>query len=325
MATKRQKLFITFFISRASLFGLGYSRMFSLSLQDTWISAILGSLIGIIIIYMISKIINNSIKKIIKIFIILLCCYFISEELTSLINFMTSFFLLNTPGYIIGLCLIIVSLYVISKDLPSIFITIITLVVLLSYVDVTHLLPMLTTKTNALFKSSLIFALYTTVPYITLVSLNNNGSGLIKMYLFNTLITTILILAILGIFGPELTKVLRFPEYIVLKRIKILSFIEKIESLLSITYIFDNVILTILSTYTIKTYLEDFNKGKLSLYIILLITYLYTVIFINGNYINALNNYYLTPYIYLIGLILIIILFIRATKKKPKLQIQRDT
>jgi spore germination protein KB len=250
---------------------------------------------------------------------------------------MTSFFLLNTPGYIIGLCLIIVSLYVISKDLPSvfrtseilfyisIFITIITLVVLLSYVDVTHLLPMLTTKTNALFKSSLIFALYTTVPYITLVSLNNDGSGLIKMYLFNTLITTILILAILGIFGPELTKVLRFPEYIVLKRIKILSFIEKIESLLSITYIFDNVILTILSTYTIKTYLEDFNKGKLSLYIILLITYLYTVIFINGNYINALNNYYLTPYIYLIGLILIIILFIRATKKKPKLQIQRDT
>ena len=122
MATKRQKLFLTFFITRASLFGLGYSRMFSLSSNDTWISAILGMLLGIIIVYMISKILNNKRKNniVIKIILILLCCYFISEELTSLINFMTSFFLLNTPGIIIGLCSIIVSLYVIGKGLSSI-------------------------------------------------------------------------------------------------------------------------------------------------------------------------------------------------------------
>ena len=339
MATKRQKLFLTYFISRASLFGLGYSRMFALSANDTWISAILGMLLGIIIVCMISKILNNKRKNnvFIKTILILLCCYFISEELTSLINFMTSFFLLNTPGFIIGLCSIIVSLYVISKGLTSIlrtteilfyisiFITVITLFVLLSYIKIDHLLPILITPKNMLFKSSVIFAVYTTIPLVTILSLDNNGKDLIKMYLFNTLIIIILIISILGIFGPELTKTLRFPEYIVLKRIKLLSFIEKIESLLSITYIFDNLIMMTFSIYMIKNLLSSSIKGKISFYLILLSTYLFAIFYLNNNYINALNNYYLTPYIYFGGLLIIMFLFIRAQKKKPKLQIQRDT
>ena len=58
-------------------------------------------------------------------------------------------------------------------------------------------------------------------------------------------------------------------------------------------------------------------------YIIIGMTYLFTTIYINGNYIIALYNYYLTPYILLTGFILIIIL---AIKKKPKASyIQRDT
>ena len=327
METKRQKLFLLYFISRASLFGLGYSRIFSLSSQDTWISAILGMLLGILIVFIISKIKQYD-NKILNIFIILLLCYFISEELTSLTNFMTSFFVLNTPAYIIGLAAIIVSLYVVNKGkiailrtsellfYISIFITTITLCILISYINVSHFLPILTTNYKLLIKSSIFFSLYTTVP---LINIESNDKDLIKMYIISCLTIIILIICILGIFGPELTKILRYPEYIVLKRIKILSFIEKIESLLSVPYIFDNMILIIISTYNIKRLISN----RTIFYIIIFTTYILTTIYLNNNYIIALYNYYLTPYILLIGLIIIII---KAIKKKPKASyIQRDT
>ena len=340
MATNRQKLFISFYIIRASLFGIGYSRIFSLAESDAWISAILGTLFGVIIVFLIKTIMNKKstltladyLKEntLIKIAIIALCLYFILEELTTLTNFMTSFYLLNTPNYIISLCSIIICLYVISKGIHSILktseiffylsilISVITLIILSTYVDISHFRPILLISNNSLIKSTSIYALYTTVPLITLLNLKNDGKDLIKLYLFSSLLLIILIIIITGIFGPEFVQILRFPEYIILKRIKILSFIEKIESLLSITYILDNLFLTIMSLYTIITLI---NNKIISLISILFI-YLFTSYFINGNYINALNNYYLSPYIFILGLLIIIIL---AIKKKPKLQIQRDT
>ena len=315
MATKRQKLFLIFFLSKASLFGLGYSLMFSLSGKDTWISVLFGTFIGTSIVFMISKIMNNKqnidinryLEKnyIIKILLIILSCYFILEELTTLTNFMTSFYLLKTPNYVIGVCSIIIS----------------SLLILLTYTKTIHLLPVLTTPPKPLFKSSIIFSLYTTIPLINLLNLENNGKKIILSYILTNITIVIITLAILGIFGSSLTKIIRFPEYIVLKRIKILSFIEKIENILSITYIYDNLFLMIFSAYTVKNII----KNKIVYYMIIISTLLFTIIFINNNYIYALNNYYLTPYIFSIGLIIIIILYIKAQKKKPKLQIQRDT
>ena len=338
MASKRQKLFLLYYISRASLFGLGYSRMFALTKQDTWISAMIGLGIGLIIVFMISKIMNNKKyinNKIIICILIILYSFFISEELTTLMNFMTSFFLLNTPNYIISLAAIIVSLYVVSKGIKSIlrtgeivfyfniFITITTLVILCSYINISHLFPILDSSVTSIVKSSIIFALYTTIPLINLLNLENKGQGLTKMYLISSLTIIMLIICVLGIFGPRLTEILRFPEYIVLKRIKLLSFIEKIESILSITYIIDNLMLIIISTYNIKYLVKD---NKIAFYVIILVTYLFSAIIINGNYINALKIYYITPYIFIIGLILIIYYFINSIKKKPKASyIQRDT
>ena len=343
MATKRQKLFLIFFLSKASLFGLGYSLMFSLSGKDTWISVLFGTFIGTSIVFMISKIMNNKqnidinryLEKnyIIKILLIILSCYFILEELTTLTNFMTSFYLLKTPNYVIGVCSIIVTLYIVNKGLNSIlraseiifyitlFMIISSLLILLTYTKTIHLLPVLTTPPKPLFKSSIIFSLYTTIPLINLLNLENNGKKIILSYILTNITIVIITLAILGIFGSSLTKIIRFPEYIVLKRIKILSFIEKIENILSITYIYDNLFLMIFSAYTVKNII----KNKIVYYMIIISTLLFTIIFINNNYIYALNNYYLTPYIFSIGLIIIIILYIKAQKKKPKLQIQRDT
>ena len=256
MATKRQKIFISYFIIKASLFGIGYSRLFDLAANDTWISVILGTLLGLGIILIINKATMNkkglSLKEylketlLLKLLIILLCSYFILEQITTLTNFMTSFYLLNTPAWVIGLCLIITALYIANKGLLTILktsemlfylsigVTVFALGILLTYVDLKHIMPIMIIKPKNLLSSSIIYALYTTIPLINLLSLKNDSSNTIKIYLITSLSILLLIFVILGIFGPELTKVLRFPEYIVLKRIKLLSFVEKIESLLSI-------------------------------------------------------------------------------------------
>ena len=340
MATKRQKLFMTYFLSKASFFGIGYSRLFNISSNDTWISIILGTLIGIIIVYIISKFMDlkkgTSLKDflnksiILKCLIIILCSYIFLEEIMVLTNFMTSFFLLKTPNICISIPILVVIIYILNKGLRptlktneilfyiSIFITIITFLTLLIYPNYDYLRPVFITSYSNILKSSLLYTTYSTIPLLLLTNLENDGKSIIKMYLVSSLRILLLSIFILSIFGPALTKVYRFPEYIVLKRIKILSFIEKIESLLSIIYIFDNYILMLLSSYTINSLLGSNKIAKVSFYGILIGLMLFGTIFLADNYYISLKNYYLSPFIYSLGYLILFLLIIKAIKKKPK-------
>ena len=351
MTTKKQQLCLAYFLGKSTFFGIGYSRLFNISKNDTWISIILGTLFGIIIVYLISKIMDHKkgltlveylkahtvINIFTKISMIFLCCYIFIEEIMILSNFMTSFFLLNTPTIIISLPIVILILYVLKKGLNSILktniilfyisilVTIITFFALSIYPQLDYLKPILINKYSNIVKSALLYTIYSTIPLILLVNLNSDGKGLIKIYLLSSLRILLLGIFILTIFGPQLTMVYRFPEYIVLKRIKILSFIEKIESILSIIYIFDSYTLLLLSAYTIKKLLGNNQISKISFPILIITITIGGTIFLGNNYKLSLGNYYLSPYIYSIGYLIIIILIIKTIKKKPKLQIQRDT
>ena len=53
---------LTYFLSRSSMFGIGFYLIFKETSKDSWISLLLGTLLGIIIIYifsLIKKYINN--------------------------------------------------------------------------------------------------------------------------------------------------------------------------------------------------------------------------------------------------------------------------
>ena len=344
MATNKQKLFMTYFLSKATFFGIGYSRLFNLSKSDTWISIILGMLLGIVIVWLIKIIMDAKkglsldiflkdktfINIVIKLLLICLCIYIFLEEIIILTSFLTSFFLLNTPSIVISIPIVIVVFYVLKKGLQpflktneilfyiSIFITIMTFLALSIYPHFDYLKPFLITKYPSILKSAFLYATYSSIPLLLITNLENNGKDLIKMYLVSTVRILLLTIFILTIFGPQLTTIYRFPEYIVLKRIKLLSFVEKIESLLSIIYIFDNYILMTMSAYTVKKLLGDNKISRISFpLMITIITVIGTIIF-TDNYVLSLKNYYLSPYIYLGGYLIVLLLLFKAIKKKPK-------
>ena len=58
MITKKQKFSVVYFLSRAVFIGIGYSLMFDIAGKDAWISVILGTLLGLLIVYPISKILK---------------------------------------------------------------------------------------------------------------------------------------------------------------------------------------------------------------------------------------------------------------------------
>ena len=62
MITKRQYKILSFFLSRALFFGLGISKIFYYSGNDSWISAILGMILGtgiLSLVYLIKKNVNS--------------------------------------------------------------------------------------------------------------------------------------------------------------------------------------------------------------------------------------------------------------------------
>lgn len=350
MTTKRQQIFFSFFLIRATFFGIGFSRIIDLALQDAWISAILGTIIGSLFVFAIAKFMDlkkgkslneflNEYKfvgKVLKLFIILLAVFIITEGITMLINFKTSFFLLNTPNFFISLPAILIVLYVISKGLSTILkineiifyltstVSILVIITLSTYCNINHFLPILTTSFKNLIFSSIVFAVYSSVPLLFLTNLKNDGKGLLKMYWLTCLSLILSFSVILGVFGPTLADIYRYPEMIVLKRIKIFSFIEKIESIISTIRLFDNYALVVISSYTIKGLINNPKASKLFMPIIMAIIFFVTSFVITNNYINVLRNYYLTFYVYLSGIIIGLALLIMAIKKRHKPYIQRE-
>ena len=101
-----------------------------------------------------------------------------------------------------------------------------------------------------------------------------------------------------------------------LKKIKILSFVEKIENLVSVIWIIDGFFKVSMASHTIYDLLPEKYNKKIG--IILATAMFYVTSFIVGqNYITRLSLYYKTPIIYLVGFILIAIpLFIKTRKLK---------
>ena len=342
MITEKQKLYLCYFVSRATFLGIGFSLIMNYSSKDSWASCILGYILGLGIVWIIKKILDykkgktlkqileNGISgSILKCLIILFCLYVIFQSYFILQTFMTSFFLTTTPPFYVILPFILIIVFIVSKGMKNIakvseslfwfciVIPVIILIVLYQYVNPIHFLPMFTTKPTNFFYSSLIFGVLSSVPNMFLLNIKNSGKNLTKIYSLSVLTLIIIAFTIMGVFGPELSVIYRYPEYMMLKKIKILSFIEKIENIVSVIWIIDGFFMVSLASHTVYDLLPQKHNKKLG--IMLAITMFYVTSFIVGeNYITRLSLYYKTPIIYLIGFILIGIPLFFKTKKLKK-------
>ena len=107
---------LSIFISNNLFIGIAYHLLYLNGGQNTYISIILGTLLGILNIYIINKLNNSSNNNIIfKTLFVLFNLYIMLLTLTIIPLFVNYFYLVNSPKWLIIIPLLAVSMYTASK------------------------------------------------------------------------------------------------------------------------------------------------------------------------------------------------------------------
>ena len=327
------------------MFGIGFFLLFKYAGKDAWISVILGTILGVVIMYLyhlIKKYLNNEtlkskLNKSIwgKFFLTILVIFYLYIMMIILIllpMFVNSFYLLYTPKILIVVPFVLISLYLSQKSkntltnlssllfVISIFTIIIFYSLLTKYNDINNLLPIFSTKTKSILTATFIYASITSIPNIALINYpNNTFKDDLKNYLWSSLTNLgITFLTILSL-GEPLIKIYSFPEYDVLKQIKIFNFIENIENFSIIVWDIDLFItFTVMATNLKETLPKKYNK--VYFYLLIFITLFIATFIIGENYKIIYAVFFSYAYV-LYGFLLIfllLLLYLKSHYKKGK-------
>ena len=196
----------------------------------------------------------------------------------------------------------------------SALLTLLSLCALCGYAELNNITPLFVTETTSFIKSVFYYVSLSVSPSILMLVTNKSNSTL--SYLFGSFTLIAKMFLILAVVGPLLASIYRFPEYIILKEIKLLDFIEKIENIVALSWIFDVFIYLSMSSVFIRELLPKKKKGLIHA-IILLGIYLLSVLFIGKYYTNELVIYYALPiFTAIVFVITIPILFVHTYRKR---------
>ena len=316
-------LSLTHILSKALFLGIGISKVLVDAKESAIFSIIIGSILGIFILYFINKVnyYNSSIFRKIVMFIIIYLLLIIG--LTEFVNLIASIYLMDMNKYFIILPLLLLILYMNTKDISihlkitKIIFTISFILFLIGYlilipdIDVLNYLPLYNVSLKKVLFVSLEFALFTTTPNILYGGINynikNKNKKIIKNYIISNIVLTIIILITQGILGIELVNLFKYPEYVIFKKINILNFIQNVENFLSFFWLFTIIMyMSICSKELYDISFSIFNKKYI--YPIFLLVSLIPInmyLFENVTYLLFLYNN-----LWLICLIILIIYFL---------------
>ncbi len=342
MMSKLENFSVHYFLTRALFLGIGFSLIIGIARQDSILAFLIGTLIGLIFIFLINKIekykgektLNELLKEMkglgifLRILFLLYGLFLLCEGLTFIQLFASSFFLIHTPIWFISLPLVLL-LIRISKNgktttfrvatclFPiSFFLTLISLTTLLGYAKMENILPFFVTSTADFLKSIFYYVSLSVSP--SLLMLLTEKSNQTASYLLGSATLILKMFLIIAIIGPILASIYRFPEYIILKEIKILNFIEKIENVVALSWIFDEFIYLSMASLLVKELIP--KKSNLLHALLVLFTFFVAFLFIGKYYKNELTIYYLFPIFtaLIIFLVLLTFLYYFLIKKGKK-------
>ena len=339
-----------FLLSETMFFGLGTSDILNKANTSSIINIIISFFIGFLFL-LLGKIFFNYKKdeNIFKKFEILfgkkigLIFSFISTIpiilfylyiLYNLKEFIQSNYLNETPSFLIVLLFLIPiilcnnNIKTILKVNTSLFITIFLIIIftffdLLLKIDIDNLKPFYNIKTGNLFLNSIIYLSYIFGPLFLLLVIPKNqiednnelNKNITIIYLISNISIILLFIFIIGIMGIDLSKNIIYPEFSLLKKINIFSFIEHIENILSIRWIYCIFASSLLSLYYVK---EFFNHINLKIKYYNLIIVILSIVLVDKLFSNTTISYnFVSKYYHLIYSIpLFLILLISNIKIK---------
>ncbi len=335
---------LTYFISRSSMFGIGFFILFKNAQKDAWIAILLGTLLAILIMYVYKHIKeyfkNISLRdtldksyvgKFYKLIFILFYFYIATIILILLPMFVNSFYLLYTPKILIVIPFLLLCIYISNKEKStlewlstllcvfSILIIVTYSLFLTKYIKFDNLFPIYTTKNLNILKCSFIYASITSIPQILTINYHNNFKDDIKDYLLSGLTSFLITFFIIVCLGEPLMTIYSFPEYAVLKQIKILKFIENIENLSTFIWYFD-LFITLSTTITNIKEIMPKKYNKIYFYLSMLIIIFISTFLIGSNYRIIITVFYTYPYILFIFFLIFVtlLIYIKNSKKLKK-------
>ena len=255
---------------------------------NSWLSIIITYILGIIPILLILYIANykkdlNLFEKnkslfgpiigfIINIIITILLLILGMTLLYNIINFILSQLLYRTPFIISCSLFIALVIYnankginVISKScllllLLNIGLFIINILALYQQTDFNNFLPLLKENTEGIIPSALKIFSINLLPLITILIIPKNSlttpnkynKTIIISYIIGVIISISLVIVTIGVLGINLVKAFEYPGYIVLRKIELFGFLERIENVISLQWIVGSFIYLSLIIYTIS-------------------------------------------------------------------------
>lgn len=338
---KTNKGILGYFLSRSLFLGGGISTLFLYSSKDAYLAIILGTILGIGIIYIISYVSKNIsvplkaliakksiLNIIIRIIYIIYLLFLIFIILTILATFLYSYFLPFTPSVISCLPFVFLATFLNTKNIKrisyvaqvlfvlSLFLIFIKTILLVNEFDFSNLLPVFSVNSQNLLKTTIIFTALSTAPFITLIDEKIEFKQGLKYYLISMATILIVVLSIIIVLG-ECVNIYSYPEYSVLRKISLFNFIENIENFVSAGWFFD--IFIALSICSLK-FKELINvKRNIIPFGIIFILLIIVSEYVANNFYNSMAIYKVFPWIMLgFIIILLLLLTIKTIIKKKR-------
>ena len=168
------------FVSSNLFIGAAFHMMYLKVNQNAYISIILGTLLGILNIYIFNKLKNKNNNNIFfKVLFILFNLYIILLTLTIIPLFVNYFYLVESPKWLILTPFLGVSMYIAYKGkntlcklsnlvfIINIFLILTTFLLLTGNFKLENILPILDTSSMNIFKTSIIYSSFSSIPIIT--------------------------------------------------------------------------------------------------------------------------------------------------------------
>ena len=347
---------LEYFLILSNNVGLTTYILFNNAKQDSLISIILGTILGLIPLSIYLKIINakpelnifekieDTFKtgKIINLILTLGIAFLIAINYNNLINFISSQYLSKTPQIIISLSFLPAIIYILNKGttvigrtifillIISLLLLLLTILGLIWQIKIENIFPILENGIKNPLLCSLIYVTFNTTPLFLLTVIPKNdildkeklNKRIIITYFLGNLVVLIIFFLTLSVLGANLANLYQYPEYDVLKKISLIGFIERTESIISLRWTFYVFTVTILGILFITKYIKHTLKiknEKTNKKITLIIS---TIIVLWGKFIFQENikfnkfTYKKLPIISTILLILIPILISKNVKNK---------
>jgi hypothetical protein len=200
---------------------------------------------------------------------------------------------------------------------------IINILALYQQTDFSNFLPLLKVNTNNIIPTSLKIFSINLLPLLIVLIIPKNcitdqkkyNKTIIISYIIGVIISISLVIVTFGVLGINLVKAFEYPGYIVLRKIELFGFLERIENVISLQWIVGSFIYLSLIIYTISKSipLKSIKSHKIinsiiGIILILLVTNIFKNNTIFDNYIINIFPYIMSTFILVYILISIKIL-----------------